>query len=159
MKVERRVISVIVQNEHSVLTRITGLFAARGYNIETLTVAPIPDSDMSRLTIETKGNIRVIEQIIKQLHKLIPTFKVIEHEEMIEKEMVLMKFPINESLANIQALCVHLQSSCSRQSMCIVLLPCMLYSGPDTTSQFNGKGKLSSWEAWVAFPSNRMGNI
>jgi len=105
MKVERRVISVIVQNEHSVLTRITGLFAARGYNIETLTVAPIPYSNLSRLTIETKGNVRVIEQIIKQLHKLIPTFKVIEHEEMIEKEMVLMKFPINESLANIQALC------------------------------------------------------
>ncbi|RUM46123.1 MAG: acetolactate synthase small subunit [Hydrogenimonas sp.] len=105
MKVERRVISVIVQNEHSVLARITGLFAARGYNIETLTVAPIPDSNLSRLTIETKGSVRVIEQIIKQLHKLIPTFKVIEHEEMVEKEMVLMKFPINESLANIQALC------------------------------------------------------
>ena len=105
MKVERRVISVMVQNEHSVLSRITGLFAARGYNIETLTVAPIPETDMSRLTIETRGNVRVIEQIIKQLHKLIPTFKVIEHEEMIEKEMVMMKFPINESLANIQALC------------------------------------------------------
>ena len=105
MKVKRRVISVIVQNEHSVLARITSLFAARGYNIETLTVAPIPDSDMSRLTIETKGNVRVIEQIIKQLHKLIPTYKVIEHEEMVEKEMVMMKFPINESLANIQALC------------------------------------------------------
>ncbi len=105
MKVERRVISVIVQNEHSVLSRITGLFAARGYNIETLTVAPIPESDMSRLTIETQGNVRVIEQIIKQLHKLIPTYKVIEHEEMIEKEMVMMKFPINESLSNIQALC------------------------------------------------------
>ncbi|WP_300364863.1 acetolactate synthase small subunit [Hydrogenimonas sp.] len=105
MKIERRVISVIVQNEHSVLARITSLFAARGYNIETLTVAPIPESNMSRLTIETRGNVRVIEQIIKQLHKLIPTYKVIEHEEMVEKEMVLMKFPINESLANIQALC------------------------------------------------------
>ncbi|WP_201352911.1 acetolactate synthase small subunit [Hydrogenimonas urashimensis] len=105
MKVERRIISVIVQNEHSVLARITSLFAARGYNIETLTVAPIPDSNMSRLTIETKGNVRVIEQIIKQLHKLIPTYKVIEHEEMVEKELVMMKFPINESLANIQALC------------------------------------------------------
>lgn len=105
MKVERRIISVIVQNEHSVLARITSLFAARGYNIEALTVAPIPDSNMSRLTIETRGNVRVIEQIIKQLHKLIPTFKVIEHEEMIEKEMVMMKFPINESLSSIQALC------------------------------------------------------
>ena len=105
MKVERRIISVIVQNEHSVLARITGLFVVCGYNIETLTVAPIPDSNMSRLTMETRGNVRVIEQIIKQLHKLIPTYKVIEHEEMIEKEMVMMKFPINESLSNIQALC------------------------------------------------------
>jgi len=101
---ERRVISVIVMNESSVLSRITALFAGRGYNIESLTVAPIPNSDMSHVTIATNGSTRVIEQITKQLHKLIPVYKVIEHEEMIEKEMVLAKFPIGESLADISVL-------------------------------------------------------
>ncbi len=92
-------------NESSVLARVTSLFAGRGYNIDSLTVAPIPGSDLSHITIVTKGSSRVIEQIIKQLHKLIPTLKVIEHEEMVEKEMVLVKFPIGENLSDIQALC------------------------------------------------------
>jgi len=105
MEAVRRVISVVVLNEAQVLARVSGLFAARGYNIESLTVAPIPDTDMSRITIVTRGNQRIIEQITKQLHKLIPTLKVIEHEEMVEKEMVLIKFPIEESLSDIQALC------------------------------------------------------
>ncbi len=101
---ERRVISVVVMNESSVLARVTALFAGRGYNIESLTVAPIPNSEMSHITIATNGSTRVIEQITKQLHKLIPVYKVIEHEEMIEKEMVLAKFPISESLADISVL-------------------------------------------------------
>ena len=102
---ERRVISVIVLNESSVLARVTALFAARGYNIASLTVAPIPDSEMSHITIETNGSPKVMEQITKQLHKLIPVYKVIEHEEMVEKEMVLTKFPISEHLSDIGALC------------------------------------------------------
>jgi acetolactate synthase-1/3 small subunit len=102
---ERRVISVVVMNESSVLARVTALFAGRGYNIESLTVAPIPDSDMSHITIATNGSSRVMEQITKQLHKLIPVYKVIEHEEMVEKEMVLVKFPIAENLSDISALC------------------------------------------------------
>lgn len=102
---ERRVISVIVLNESSVLARITALFAGRGYNIESLTVAPIPNSEMSHITIATNGSTRVMEQITKQLHKLIPVYKVIEHEEMVEKEMVLVKFPIAENLSDISALC------------------------------------------------------
>lgn len=102
---ERRVISVIVLNESSVLARITALFAGRGYNIESLTVAPIPQSDMSHITIATNGSAKVMEQITKQLHKLIPVYKVIEHEEMIEKEMVLAKFPIAEHLSDVGALC------------------------------------------------------
>ncbi|WP_456392276.1 acetolactate synthase small subunit [Nitratifractor sp.] len=101
----RRVISVIVANEAQVLARVSGLFAGRGYNIDSLTVAPIPDTDLSHMTIVTQGNKRVIEQIVKQLHKLIPTFKVIEHEQMVEKEMVLIKFPIEGPIADIQALC------------------------------------------------------
>ena len=106
MKNERRVISVIVMNESSVLARVTALFAGRGYNIESLTVAPIPDSDMSHITIATNGSTKVMEQITKQLHKLIPVYKVIEHEEMVEKEMVLVKFPVEESLSDIQVLCM-----------------------------------------------------
>lgn len=105
---ERRVISVIVSNEHGVLSRISGLFAGRGYNIETLTVAPIPETDLSRFTISTKGSVQVIEQITKQLHKLVPTLKVIEHKEHdtdnIQKEMALLKFPDSESIADIDAL-------------------------------------------------------
>jgi len=105
MAEERRVISVITMNEASVLSRIAGLFSGRGYNIESLTVAPVPNSDLSRFTIATSGSVRVMEQITKQLHKLIPVFKVVEHDENIEKEMALVKFPINESMADIDALC------------------------------------------------------
>ena len=105
MAEERRVISVIVINEASVLSRISGLFSGRGYNIDSLTVAPIPESRYSRITIVTQGSIRVIEQITKQLHKLIPVLKVYEHENLVEKEMALVKFPISESLSDIAALC------------------------------------------------------
>ncbi len=105
MQKVRRVISVIVMNESSVLARVTALFAGRGYNIESLTVAPIPGSELSHITIVTKGSQKVIEQITKQLNKLVPTLKVIEHEEMVEKEMVLVKFPIESNLSDIQALC------------------------------------------------------
>ena len=105
MMENRRVISVIVVNEASVLARIAGLFAARGYNIESLTVAPIPESKYSRITIATSGDARMMEQIVKQLHKLIPVLKVIEHDKQVEKEMALVKFPITQSLADIDALC------------------------------------------------------
>ena len=101
----RRVVSVIVINEASVLSRITDLFSGRGYNITSLTVAPIPESKYSRLTIVTSGSVRVIEQITKQLHKLIPVLRVYEHEDMVEKEMALVKFPITENLSDIDTLC------------------------------------------------------
>ena len=106
MQKVRRVVSVIVQNEAQVLARVSGLFAGRGYNIDSLTVAAIPNSNMSHMTIVTRGSSRVMEQIIKQLHKLIPVYKVIEHESMVEKEMVLIKFHIDKTnnFADIQAL-------------------------------------------------------
>lgn len=100
----RRVISVVVVNEASVLSRITDLFSGRGYNITSLTVAPIPDSKYSRLTIVTSGSLRVSEQITKQLHKLIPVLKVVEHSDIVEKEMALVKFPSTTSIADIDAL-------------------------------------------------------
>ncbi|MDD4854695.1 MAG: acetolactate synthase small subunit [Sulfuricurvum sp.] len=104
MEQARRVISVIVLNEASVLSRIAGLFSGRGYNIESLTVAPIPDSKYSRITIVTAGSIKVVEQIIKQLHKLIPVLKVYEHADLVEKEMAMVKIPLSESISDIEAL-------------------------------------------------------
>ncbi len=100
----RKVISVIVLNEDGVLSRVAGLFAGRGYNIESLTVAPIPNSEFSRFTIVTSGSERVLEQITKQLHKLIPTYKVIETQDVVEKEMVLVKIPLAGNLAGLDAI-------------------------------------------------------
>ncbi|WP_458699332.1 acetolactate synthase small subunit [Sulfurospirillum sp. 1307] len=97
----RRVLSVIVTNEDGVLSRISGLFAGRGYNIDSLTVAPIPDTEFSRLTIVTSGNQRVLEQIVKQLHKLIPTYKVIESGDFVEKELALVKIPLSEDFSGL----------------------------------------------------------
>lgn len=101
---KREIISVVVQNEDSVLSRISNLFSARGYNIDSLTVAPIPNSDYSRFTIVTVGNARTIDQIVKQLNKLVPILKVIEHKNGIEKDTVLIKIPIDENLSDIDVL-------------------------------------------------------
>jgi acetolactate synthase-1/3 small subunit len=100
----RKIISVIVLNEHGVLSRIAGLFAGRGYNIESLTVAPIPDSEFSRFTIVTSGDQKVIEQIVKQLNKLIPTYKVIESDTFVEKEMAMVKIPLSVDLSGLEML-------------------------------------------------------
>ena len=102
----RRVISVIVVNEASVLSRITDLFSGRGYNITSLTVAPIPSTKYSRLTIVTSGSVRVIEQITKQLHKLVPVLRVYDHVDFVEKEMAMVKFPVTENISDIGTLCV-----------------------------------------------------
>ncbi|HED0704000.1 TPA: acetolactate synthase small subunit [Campylobacter jejuni] len=99
----RRVLSVIVLNEHGVLSRTVGLFSGRGYNIDSLTVAPLENKEFSRINIVTSGNERTFEQIVKQLHKLIPTYKVIESEEFIDKEMALVKIPLNENLGGLDA--------------------------------------------------------
>jgi acetolactate synthase-1/3 small subunit len=100
----KKIISVIVENEHGVLARVVNMFAARGYNITSLTVAPIPNSDLSRMTIMSEGEPRVFEQIVKQLYKLIPVYKVIESDNFIEKEMAMVKFSIENNLADIDAL-------------------------------------------------------
>lgn len=139
---ERRVISVIVMNESSVLSRIASLFAARGYNIESLTVAPIPDSDMSHITIATNGSTKLMEQITKQLHKLIPVYKVIEHEEMVEKEMVLAKFPIAENLSDIAALAAAYNGGIANvgKEMIIVMVadePCRIRHFIEAAQRYN----------------------
>jgi acetolactate synthase I/III small subunit len=91
--VSRHIISVLVENEAGALSRIAGLFSARGYNIETLTVAPTEDASMSRMTIVTSGSEDVVEQITKQLNKLIEVVKVIDlsEAEHIERELMLIK--------------------------------------------------------------------
>jgi len=93
----RHTITVLVENEFGVLTRIAGLFSARGYNIESLNVAPTLDASMSRMTLVTRGDDHVVEQIKKQLNKLVPVIKVedISHLVHMEREMLLVKLTTN----------------------------------------------------------------
>ena len=89
----RHILSILVENEAGALSRISGLFSARGYNIESLTVAPTEDATMSRMTIVTIGSDDVIEQITKQLNKLVEVVKVIDLSDgnHIERELMLVK--------------------------------------------------------------------
>ncbi|MDO2948455.1 acetolactate synthase small subunit [Aeromonas simiae] len=89
----RHIISVLLENESGALSRVVGLFSQRGYNIETLTVAPTEDPTLSRMTIVTMGDERVLEQINKQLHKLVDVLKVcdITEGEHVERELALVK--------------------------------------------------------------------
>ena len=89
----RHIISILLENEPGALSRVVGLFSARGYNIETLTVAPTEDKSLSRLTIVTTGSDDVIEQITKHLNRLIDVVKVVDLTESayIERELMLVK--------------------------------------------------------------------
>ncbi|MEJ2630994.1 MAG: acetolactate synthase small subunit [Acidihalobacter sp.] len=89
----RHIISILMENEAGALSRVSGLFSARGYNIESLTVAPTNDPTLSRMTLVTRGNEAIIEQIVKQLNKLIDVVKLMELVEYpyIEREMMLIK--------------------------------------------------------------------
>jgi len=89
----RHIISLLMENEAGALSRVAGLFSARGYNIESLTVAPTEDPTLSRMTLVTRGSDEIIEQITKQLHKLIEVVKLTDLSEgvHIEREMMLIK--------------------------------------------------------------------
>ncbi|MDG4554627.1 MAG: acetolactate synthase small subunit [Candidatus Competibacter sp.] len=89
----RHLISILMENEAGALSRVANLFSARGYNIESLTVAPTDDPSLSRLTLVTYGNEQIIEQIVKQLNKLIDVVKLIDLSETdaIERELMLVK--------------------------------------------------------------------
>ncbi|MGL4455517.1 MAG: acetolactate synthase small subunit, partial [Plesiomonas sp.] len=89
----RRILSVLLENESGALSRVIGLFSQRGYNIETLTVAPTDDPTLSRITIVTAGEENVLEQIEKQLHKLIDVLKVSDLTQgpHVERELMLVK--------------------------------------------------------------------
>ncbi len=89
----RRIVSVLMENEAGALSRVVGLFAQRNYNIESLTVAPTDDETLSRLTLTTVATDEQIEQITKQLNKLIEVVKLVDltDGEHIEREMMLIK--------------------------------------------------------------------
>ena len=91
---QRVVVSVLIENEAGALSRVVGLFAQRGYNIETLTVAPTQDRTLSRITITLINRPELIEQIVKNLHKIIPVFKVQEVEDptaWLDRETALIR--------------------------------------------------------------------
>lgn len=89
----RHIISILIENEAGALSRVAGLFSARGYNIESLTVAPTEDASLSRMTLVTRGNDDVIEQITKQLNKLVDVVKLIDLADAphIERELMMVK--------------------------------------------------------------------
>ncbi|MGB6008941.1 acetolactate synthase small subunit [Castellaniella sp.] len=89
----KHVISVLLENEPGALSRVVGLFSARGYNIETLTVAPTEDPTLSRMTIVTVGSDEIIEQITKHLNRLVDVVKVVDLSEgpHVERELMLIK--------------------------------------------------------------------
>jgi acetolactate synthase-1/3 small subunit len=94
----KHTISVLVENEFGVLTRVAGLFSGRGFNIESLSVAPTLEPSISRMTIVTRGDEQILEQINKQLNKLIDTIKVIDFtgQDYVEREMALIKVTAEE---------------------------------------------------------------
>lgn len=89
----KHIISVLLENEPGALSRVVGLFSARGYNIETLTVAPTEDETLSRMTIVTQGSDAVLEQITKHLNRLVDVVKVVDLTEgaHVERELMLIK--------------------------------------------------------------------
>ena len=101
------IISILIENESGALSRVAGLFSARGYNIESLTVAPTQDPTLSRMTLVTSGSDEIIEQITKQLNKLIDVVKLIDISEFshIERELMMVKTrAVNEMREEIKRL-------------------------------------------------------
>jgi acetolactate synthase-1/3 small subunit len=105
----RHIISILMQNEAGALARVLALFSSRGYNIESLSVAPTDDSDVSRLTLVTKGSNEVIEQINNQLLKLVDVVNTADMtmDDHIERELLLMKVKIQPSAAESLAALIN----------------------------------------------------
>ena len=95
----RHVLSVLVENEPGVLSRVAGLFSGRGFNIESLNVAPTLEAGISPMTIPTSGDDQIIEQIIKQLRKLVTVVKVVDYQDLaaVEREMMLVKVQADDA--------------------------------------------------------------
>ena len=104
----RHIISILLENEAGALSRVSGLFSARGYNIESLTVAPTEDASLSRMTIVTTGDEATLEQIVKQLNKLPDVIKVQDFQEgeYVDRELVLLKVNAdNKTRSEIMQIC------------------------------------------------------
>ena len=99
----RHIISILLENEAGALSRVSGLFSARGYNIESLTVAPTDDSTVSRITVVTGGSDEVIAQIVNQLNKLVDVVKVLNltSDEHIEREVLLLKLRESDAASSV----------------------------------------------------------
>jgi acetolactate synthase-1/3 small subunit len=95
----RHTISVLVENKFGVLTRIAGLFSGRGYNIDTLNVGPTHDPNTSRMTIVTRGDDATLEQIVKQLNKLVDVLEVqdFREHEYVDRELILLKVGVDST--------------------------------------------------------------
>ena len=93
----RHTVSVLVENKFGVLTRVAGLFSGRGYNIDTLNVAPTQQANTSRMTIVTVGDDATLDQIVKQLNKLVNVLEVVDfrESEFIDRELVLVRVTVN----------------------------------------------------------------
>jgi len=89
----RHIISILLENESGALSRVAGLFSARAYNIESLTVAPTDDPSLSRMTLVTTGTDEIVEQVCKQLNKLVDVVKMVDltGDEHVERELILIK--------------------------------------------------------------------
>lgn len=98
----KHIISVLVENEAGVLSRVAGLFSARGFNIDSLTVAPVGSGETSRITLVTEGVEPIIEQILKQLNKLVPVIQVMDLSEgtHVSRELMLVKVATGRSQAD-----------------------------------------------------------
>ncbi len=104
----RHTISVLVENKFGVLTRIAGLFSGRGFNIDTLNVGPTTEPSTSRMTIVVKGDDRTLDQVVKQLNKLVDVIKVIDFRdgEFVDRELVLVRVKVDgKSRAEVMQIC------------------------------------------------------
>lgn len=96
-QIHKHTVSILLENKFGALNRVAGMFSAKGYNLESITVGPTEDESISRMTIVTRGDDAIIEQIIKQLNKLIDTLKVVDltYESFMERELALIKVATN----------------------------------------------------------------
>lgn len=104
----RHTISVLVENKFGVLTRIAGLFSGRGFNIDTLNVGPTTEPSTSRMTIVVKGDDRTLDQVVKQLNKLVDVIQVIDFREgeYVDRELVLVRVKVDgKSRAEVMQIC------------------------------------------------------
>lgn len=104
----RHTISVLVENKFGVLTRIAGMFSGRGYNIDSLNVGPTVDPSMSRMTIVVRGDDRVLDQVVKQLNKLVDVIKIqdFRDDEYVDRELVLLRVNVDsKTRADVMQIC------------------------------------------------------